>query len=188
VTDDFTYAEVGATRDAALPPGYRHLRYRTVVGTGRTALATAVAAVLEWRMHEAAGLHITAPERTAARDATASARRTAADAPPAVAGLTVVGEIGAGRVRLRVPCRVVWADETGFAYGTLPGHPARGEEAFRLSMDGGEDSDEQVWLEVCSFSRPARWFTRLTGPAFPLVQHVFAYRCGSVLRRLVRQR
>jgi uncharacterized protein (UPF0548 family) len=39
---------------------------------------------------------------------------------------------------LRIPCRVVYtvseADRQDFAYGTLPGHPEQGEEAFVVTM------------------------------------------------------
>ena len=38
---DFTYPEVGATWDAELPAGYRHLRVRTFVGTGPAAMRNA---------------------------------------------------------------------------------------------------------------------------------------------------
>ena len=36
---EFTYAEVGATRHEPLPPGYRHLHYRTELGRGDFAAA-----------------------------------------------------------------------------------------------------------------------------------------------------
>ncbi|MET9930047.1 DUF1990 family protein, partial [Streptomyces sp. NPDC006324] len=51
-----TYREVGATRTPeALPEGYHHLRYGTVVGHGRTAFATAGTAVTTCRMHRPSG-------------------------------------------------------------------------------------------------------------------------------------
>lgn len=46
----------------------------------------------------------------------------------------VLPGVGAGPLRLRAPCRVVYtvteSRRRGFAYGTLPGHPECGEEAF----------------------------------------------------------
>jgi uncharacterized protein (UPF0548 family) len=132
-------------------------------------MSSAVDAVFGWRMHRAVGLRITA---------------TAARAAP---GVTVVGTIGAGTLRIGTPCRVIWVTEpgvdagrAGFGYGTLPGHPMRGEESFVLD----QDADGQVWLTIESFSQPARWFARLAGPAVPMMQALFARRCAAVLRRL----
>ena len=48
----------------------------------------------------------------------------------------------------------------GFFYGTLPGHPECGEERFTVRID----ERSVVWAEICAFSRPGRWFTRLAGP------------------------
>lgn len=69
-----------------------------------------------------------------------------------------------------IPCRVVYsADETGragFAYGTLPGHPEVGEEAFHvLRCPSGE-----VTFEVTAFSRPGDLVSRLAGPVGRVVQ------------------
>ena len=70
----------------------------------------------------------------------------------------------------RIPCLVVWAERSasvaGFAYGTLPGHPERGEERFTLSLaPSGE-----VVFEIAAFSKPGRWFTRVGAPLGRLVQ------------------
>lgn len=163
-----TYPEVGATRDGHLPPGYRHLRYRTPLGRG--VFDVAGDAVVTWRMHRAAGV------------------RMQASAPRAEVGVTVVSGVGLGPVRLTAPCEVVWtaADDRriGFGYGTLPGHPARGEESFVVERD---DRGE-VWFTITSFSAPARWFMRAAGPAAPLFQRGYARRCGWALRRLCARR
>jgi uncharacterized protein (UPF0548 family) len=159
-----TYPEVGATRGGALPPGYRHVRHR--VRLGRDCFERAGAAVLGWHLHRAAGVRITA------------------DAPRAAPGVTVVSGLGLGPLRLRAPCRVVWAEQgstrAGFGYGTLPGHPARGEEAFVVERD---DAGE-VWFAVTAFSVPDRWIMRAAGPAGRAFQHGYAWWLGRVLRRL----
>jgi uncharacterized protein (UPF0548 family) len=62
--------------------------------------------------------------------------------------------------------------EGGFAYGTLPGHPERGEEAFLVQLL----EDGAVVGSVAAFSRPARWFTRLFPPAPRAVQRQIARR------------
>jgi uncharacterized protein (UPF0548 family) len=162
--DGLTYHEVGATQDGPLPTGYHHLTHRTFLG--RDVLRVAGDAVLSWRMHEAAGVRM---------------RASAARAAP---GVTVSSEVGLGPVRLVAPCRVVWAvdddEHAGFGYGTLPGHPERGEEAFVASLapDGG------VWFTATAFSRPAKWYTRVAGPAVPVFQRAYARRLGRALRRL----
>lgn len=161
-----TYPEVGATRLGPLPPGYRHLTYRTRVGRGGLVMDAAARALLGWRMHEEAGVRVDATPRWAAP------------------GLVVVSHIGLGRLRLRAPCRVVWTETSqrrvGFGYGTLPGHPVRGEEAFVLTYT----PDDTVWFEVRAFSRPSRWHMRLAGPLGPVLQREYARRCGAALRRL----
>lgn len=156
----FTYPEVGATRDGALPPGYYHLRYRTRLG--RDGFRSAGEAVMTWRMHRRVGVPI---EASAAR---------------AAPGVRVTSRLA----WLSAPCQVVWTvdeqDRVGFAYGTLAGHPEAGEESFVVSRDDGGE----VWFTVTSFSRPARWYTRAAGPIVPVLQRAYARRCGGVLRKL----
>ncbi|WP_030828757.1 DUF1990 family protein [Streptomyces hygroscopicus] len=160
-----TYPEVGATRRWPLPAGYRHLRVRTHVGYGRAAFEAVGRAVMDWRMHRAVGVAIRAAD------------------PVATPGRSVVVGLGAGPLRLRAPCEVVWTvaedTRTGFAYGTLPGHPERGEESFVVSLE----PDGSVVLTVTAFSRPDSWFSRAGGPLVPRFQRAYARRCGRVLRR-----
>jgi uncharacterized protein (UPF0548 family) len=77
----------------------------------------------------------------------------------------------------------VWAvdeaDQAGFGYGTLPGHPVRGEEAFGVRIVDG-----RVCFSVTAFSRPASWYTRAAGPVLPLMQRAYAGHLARVLRRL----
>lgn len=168
-------AEQGATRDPdQLPSGYSHLRYRAPIGTGPVCFLAAADAVLGWRMHRAIGVRIDP------------------GMPRAAPGVPVVVRLGP----LRAPCTVVWSEEpppapvlppaasapalrAGFAYGTRPGHPERGEEAFVVELDG----TGTVWLSVTAFSRPATWFTRTLGPLVPVFQRAYVARCAHVLRR-----
>ncbi|MEV7987241.1 DUF1990 domain-containing protein [Micromonospora sp. NPDC085948] len=161
---DLTYPEVGATRHGPLPGGYHHLRHRYPLPVG--CFETAAEAVLTWRLHRSAGVRI----------------RT--DAPRATEGVLVSSGLGVGPARIWGSCRVIWSEESpalaGFGYGTLAGHPERGEEAFVV----GRDHDGAVWFEVRAFSRPSRWFTRAGGPAVRAVQHAYAWWLGRTLRRL----
>jgi uncharacterized protein (UPF0548 family) len=118
---ELTYREVGATK-GALPSGYRHLHGSRVIGSGRDAFATAASALLAWQVQLRAGLRVTA------------------SAPVAEPGAVVVLTVGPRPLQVRAPCRVVYAvaepGRRGFAYGTLPGHPECGEEAFMIEQRG----------------------------------------------------
>ncbi|MCW7944261.1 hypothetical protein AAW14_20030 [Streptomyces hygroscopicus] len=161
---DFTYEDVGATRKPGnCPEGFHPLHVRTRVGEGEEAFRRASGALFSWEMHRAAGFGM----RT-------DAERAAVDTDVTV---TLGGMI-------KAPCRVVWTLEeprrAGWAYGTLPGHPECGEEAFVVNRTG----DGTVWLTITAFSRPAKWYTRAGGPATRGVQHAYARRCGAALRKL----
>jgi len=163
VTGGFTYEQVGVTRTGGpTPPGFHHLHERIRLGEGPQVLAAAGRALMGWRMHRATGL------------------RVPAGTPDAAPGVRVPLRIGP----LRAPCEVVWAehgpDRVGFAYGTLPGHPERGEEAFVVSLA----PDGSVWLDVTAFSGPGAWYVGLLGPLGRVTQRGIARRYGRCLRRL----
>lgn len=163
----FTYPEVGATRTPEnLPGGYHHLRHRTLVGHGQDVFEAAGAAVTTWRTHRETGARL---------------RASAVRAAP---GVRVRVGVGVGPLEYGVPCEVVWTayeeTRTGFAYGTLTGHPESGEESFVVERA----PDGSVWFTVTAFSRPARWFTRLAGPLVPPLQRWYARRLGRAVRRI----
>ena len=60
------------------------------------------------------------------------------DGQEIVTSATVVVILGTPIVALAMPCRIVSVIDGqtrwGFAYGTLPGHPEQGEEAFIVSI------------------------------------------------------
>jgi uncharacterized protein (UPF0548 family) len=77
---------------------------------------------------------------------------------------------GAGPIRVHAPCRVVYVTDEparrGFAYGTLPGHPETGEEAFLVSRT----DDGTVTFTITGFSRPATPLARMTAPLGRAIQ------------------
>ena len=85
-------------------------------------------------------------------------------------GESAVLRIGWGRLSIPAPLRVVYVvDEPrrrGFAYGTLPGHPERGEESFVVE----HREDDSVWLTVRAFSRPAHPALWLGYPVLRIAQ------------------
>jgi uncharacterized protein (UPF0548 family) len=147
-----TYSEVGGTRAAIMPAGYRSLTRTVALGRGEERFERAAKALLGWEMHRGAGL------------------RVRASSPRVVTGAVAVLTLGLGPLRVEAPVEVVYVlDEPrrrGFAYGTLPGHPETGEEAFIVERH----DDETVTLTIIAFSRPATTLARLSGPAGRLVQ------------------
>jgi uncharacterized protein (UPF0548 family) len=154
---ELTYTEVGATQ-GVLPSGYHHVRRSRVVGFGPDDFAAASSALLSWQVQLGAGV------------------RVAASAPVAEPGAVVLLSAGAGPLRVRAPCRVVYtvteSRRCGFGYGTLPGHPERGEEAFVVEYR----EDGSVAVSVTAFSRPASLAARAAGPAGRLAQHLVTTR------------
>lgn len=148
---ELTYTEVGAT-GGELPAGYRHLRVERVIGHGRAAFERAADALMTGEVQRRAGARI------------------ALTPSPAEIGSEVRMRLRVGPLAFRAPARVVWAERTsercGFAYGTLPGHPERGEERFELELRPAG----AVVFRITAFSRPGRWFTRLGAPLARLVQ------------------
>lgn len=108
-----TYEGVGATAQTA-PPGYEALSRSRLMA--RRDFGSTVEDLMTWRVHEQAGLEVTA------------------SSPRVEDGAVLMLRLGVGALALRAPCRVVYVvDEPrrrGFAYGTLPGHPESGEELF----------------------------------------------------------
>jgi uncharacterized protein (UPF0548 family) len=161
--EPLTYSEVGATA-GTLPAGYHHVQRSEIIGQGSSYFADAADALMSWQMHTRAGLHVIPSAPRAARD---------------VVALMRLGVAGRGLV---VPCRVVYevAEERriGFAYGTLPGHPERGEESFVIELL----DDDRVGLQITAFSVPARWFTKLAGPVARRAQALMTDRYIRALR------
>jgi len=148
-----TYTEVGATRVASLlPSGYRHDVYAVLVGQGDAAFDRAKDALRQWHAHHHVGATLNPND------------------PTLVTGSVVVVGFHLGPVHVVAPCRIVYVtdevDRFGFAYGSLPGHPERGEEAFHVRRD----ADDVVTFDIVVFSRPADWLARIGSPVARAVQ------------------
>ena len=162
----WTYSEVGAT-GGVLPGGYHQVRRVAEVGRGTECFERAGAAIIGWRMHRGAGL------------------RVAASAPTADVGVVALLGLGWGPLTVVAPCRVAYVVDAptrrGFAYGTLPGHPESGEEAFVVELD----ASGVVRLRITAFSLPATALARAGGPVTRFVQRVVTDRYVRALRREV---
>lgn len=148
---ELTYPEVGMTR-CRMPDGYHRFQRSVVVGSGASRFDAAARTLLTWEMHRRAGLSV-CPSSASVEE-----------------GVVAVVRLGPGRLAVRAPVRVVYVvDEPrrrGFAYGTLPGHPESGEEAFILELADSGD----VTFTISAFSRPATWFARAGGPVARAIQ------------------
>jgi uncharacterized protein (UPF0548 family) len=145
-----TYREHGASL-AAMPAGYRHDRWTADLGPFSPGqLERAAHALLSWQAQRGAGLAIV--PGTPVRDGATFA---------IVIRLPVLYATAAGRV-VRV---LDEPDRRGFAYGTLPGHPEQGEEAFVVAGEAG-----RLVLTVQAFSRPRHPLARLGGPVTRALQ------------------
>jgi uncharacterized protein (UPF0548 family) len=159
---ELTYPAPGLTSDDGppAPPGFHTLRLRAELPAGT--FEAAADALFAWRMHRAVPLLKVAPAQ-----------------PQAAPGVDVVLRFGP----LAAPCRVVWAERdehrAAFAYGTLPGHPECGEEAFVLERGapGGP-----VAFTVVAVSRPAAWYARAAGPLGRGLQRAVAVQYCRAMR------
>jgi uncharacterized protein (UPF0548 family) len=147
-----TYPEVGATRDARLPAGYRHDTYERHLGRGAEVFDLAAAAVRAWQAQVGAGVELFPP----------GAR--VGDEQTVVLLFRVLGLWAA------LPCRVVYfegePDRFAFAYGTLPGHPECGEVRFAVERDAAGE----VVFRIRSFSRTVDPLARVGSPVTRRIQ------------------
>jgi uncharacterized protein (UPF0548 family) len=168
--DEPTYDHVGSTLGAA-PPGVGvHHDHRVVAGE----LAAAAEALARWVPHSGIGA------------------RVVPDSPP-VLGETVCVVAPFGPVELCVPDRIVAVVDgqgrAGFAYGTLPGHPERGEELFLAE----QVDDGKVRLSVTVHAVPASLPARVAAPITRWFQRAAASRyldawAGAVADPTIGQR
>ena len=159
----WSYPDPGVTRDEGAAARW-NVRRRADLGVGKQVWDNAVDGLWHWQIQLGAGIGV------------------AASAPAVAVGEVVVLRLGPPGVGLRAPCRVVWVlDEPrrqGFGYGTLPGHPESGEEAFVLTL-GQHDT---VSLTITASSRPATVAARLGGPITRAVQHAVISRYLKALK------
>jgi uncharacterized protein (UPF0548 family) len=147
----FSYAAIGAT-NGELPAGYHHDRLETDLGPdegGR--FEGAVDAVLHWVPQKSAGIAMF-PDEPVAPDL-------------AFVLLLKLPLVGWATAPARVAYVVDEPNKAGFAYGTLPGHPETGEEAFLVLRREG-----RVVFQVIAFSQPRLLLARLGQPVARAVQ------------------
>lgn len=196
-----TYGAVGATQADDLftypPEGYRPMSRRARIGHGDARFQFAWSETMSWGIQKRSGfgVELTSTPREVveqtytpvafdeegapvAPDAQETALFGADGTPFLVPGdtaLLVIPVVG-GLWTIKSPARVVYVvDEPsrkGFAYGTLPGHPESGEEAFIVD----QTEDGSVWLTITAFSRPSSWYWWMVYPVLRAFQEYYTRR------------
>ena len=169
----FSYPEVGSTATSttldAIGPHYDVDRHRFRLGTGRDLYAVARKSLLAWRQFELPWLELHGAE------AQPSTGQVVATLTPYL-GLWFLN-----------PCQVVYTEladdavnQTAFAYGTLSGHVAFGEERFAVGFD---PPTQQVVYEILAFSRPAIVLSKIGYLWIRRIQKRFARSSAEALAR-----
>jgi uncharacterized protein (UPF0548 family) len=203
-----TYAAIGATQDDDFrrypPKGYRAIERKVRIGHGEERWRHAWTETLSLGIQRRSGLRVKRVESPAEvlensylpvtfdesgqpvqPASTTSGEQVYADTGAQLVrpGETAILRLGWGPLSLRIPVRIVYVidDPTrrGFAYGTLPGHPESGEEAFIVE----QRDDESVWLTIRAFSRPAHPALWAVYPVLWLVQAIITSRYEHALTR-----
>ncbi len=161
---ELTYSPVGLTRSGVPTPDGMHATGTSRVVGGPEVFEQVVDFVLGLGMQRAVGARLEVPRLPVAQDD------------------VVIMRLGVGRLAVRIPTRVVYVvdepDRRGFAYGTLRGHPVRGEELFLV-----ERTETVTRVTVRAVSAPGRWYTQVAGPLGQLVQRGAAWRYVDSARR-----
>jgi len=164
-SDALTYAPVGCSLDGAAAPGLNRRHWTTTL-LGPDAFERAADAIRSWKVHEGAGLAI------------------ATDGPFAV-GTNVAFSAPLPFGFIDGTCRIVAVvdepDRFGFAYGTLPVHPERGEESFLVVRDSGS----RVRFDVEGVSHPAQRIARLLPTIADGLQDRAVHRYLAAMQRAV---
>lgn len=134
---------------------------RAPLGAGAADFARAVQALRAWRMFDFGWCRVYPPEAPAAVGTTVAV----------VARHFGFWSANASRVVYALDEEHDGVRRVGFAYGTLPGHGARGEERFLVEW---RRSDDRVWYDLYAFSRPGHPLARLGRPLARALQRRFA--------------
>lgn len=157
--ENLSYPEVGISLGGPDLAGYHRLREVREVGKGEATFSAAERAIRGWAGHKHLGA-VLEPNQ-----------------PPLEPDQTLVQALRVWPIWVTAACRIVAVvDEEnrfGFAYGTLPHHPERGEESFLAVRDPGTGL---VRLEINASSRPNTFVARLGGPLGRLFQRWMARR------------
>lgn len=164
---ELSYAPTGGSLDLEperVPAGFRAFRREAAIGSGAERWVSAADEVLAWRLQRGAGIRVSTPRVVVGDDVTLT--------------IPLLGVVPV-KAYARVLALVDEPARRGFVYGTLPGHPERGEEAFLVTIDDAGI----VRVVVQGFSRPAPGIWMLGAPVLRLVQAIYTHRYLRALAR-----
>ncbi|MFL2869847.1 MAG: DUF1990 family protein [Pirellulaceae bacterium] len=176
---DFNYPFTGVTRDLLVdgdgPKGFRLDRFTFRLGSGDEAFEAAREAIDSWQMfnHSMASLH--------PMDSNTSLQTC----------VTVL--FGGYGLWILNPARILYrlsesnlrdghVKQYGFAYGTLPGHIAKGEECFSVEMD---TITKEVQFRITVISRPGHFLSWIGGMIMTREQKRFRRLAGRAMKSYV---
>lgn len=163
---DFTYEQVGYSREFRCPPGFHANQSSQVIGRGEEEFARAKQAFVDFQMLKLGWL-----EAVATPDILREGEH---------AGVMIRTF---GLYSLNV-ARIVYvedsADAFGFGYGTLPEYPLAGEEQFRVYLNR---QTEEVTYDIFSFSRPTSLLARIGWLFVRQVQKRFCIDSTAAMRK-----
>ena len=202
-----TYGAIGRTQAPDLvthpPAGFRPLVRRTRIGHGHNRFVWATTQTMTWGIQrlsgfdvalesapaevtqqtyipvsfDEAGAPVAAAARAEADEDTYGTDGTAFIVPGDSVQLTIRFLLIAVKAAARVVYVIDEPKRKGFAYGTLDGHPERGEEAFVVD----QTDDGSVWLTISAFSRPSAWYWWAAYVPLRIAQEVYTRRYLRVL-------
>ena len=143
---------------------FQKFRRSELVGKSPSAFDSAREALVNWRMHNMAGV--------------------VAEVVPLEPGNDVVLSTRIAGVWLLFACRIVAVadldDRFGFTYVTLPGHPEQGEESFMAHR-----YRDEVRLVIEATSRPSEPLARLVSPVTRVLQKRYTDKYFEAMRTAI---
>jgi uncharacterized protein (UPF0548 family) len=169
VNAEFNYTELGQTRDTQCPAGYNRDYHQIELGSGAGNFACAREALQNWQIFKNSWLHLCNP--------TISLE----------VGTTLIVQVKHLGFYSLIADRVVYIiDEPrafGFAYGTLMGHAAQGEERFLIEWL----EDDRVIFSLFAFSKPGHPLAILGKPIMRWLQQQGSSKYLQALKQVVQE-
>jgi len=170
ISVQFSYPQLGVSRNSGTPIGYVADHNRVQLGPGFETFERAKAAIRQWKMFAMPWVKLCWPDALISPDTNVA---------------VLISHFGFWSLNA---ARVVYfMEEYGacekyrFVYGTLPEHGERGEERFTVEF---HTEDETVWYELFAFSRP-RLAAHIAYPLSRCLQKRFAMDSKLALKRAV---
>lgn len=170
--DSFSYPQVGAIGDSALPKGYNVDRNQIRLGEGLPLFDRTYAQLRGWKMFDIGWVELIHPAEAVAPGQTVVV----------LAHTFGLYSLSASRVIAMIDKDDGQIWRRGFSYGTLPHHVERGEERFSVEY---HHEDGSVWYDLLAFSIPQHRLAILGYPLSRAAQRRFAADSKAAMLRAV---